>query len=352
MEMLTPDAQCRHANRMGVAGLKWATLLIAGLSMPNSNAQNVTDAVTIPQLSETDEATLVISRRQRASGGACVCSHQIRAVMGPGPIDVSPELGARRAPCGHSQIFALAGRKGVGSNTMPLDGEDGPGWRDGRDPMGVSLKNRPTLKLKVWMAKDVQPSAGTMKSRVDLDVNRAVELLNERKGCGIEIKLQVKEELDLGNRLEWGQATASALMKPPLGRYETGSLNVYYVLRDPADPARRGNWIELTTPDGNRGIILVYAKSTNAETLAHEIGHALALGHMICAGDSCTKNVMHPDADLSDDPRERFELGQCIRMHFRKISWIASGRNKEGEWCDDGIEFPCPPIDLSSDGCR
>jgi hypothetical protein len=308
--------------------------------------------VTIPQLSATDQATLVISRRQRASGGACVCSHQIKTVMGSGPIDVVPELGSLREPCGHSQVFVLAGRNGVGRNTMPVDGDDGPGWRDGREKVRVSLRSRPALKLKVWMAKGVQPSVGTMATRVDVDVKRAVELLNEGTNCGIEIKLQSKEELNLGNRLEWDQGTARELIFGPIGKYETGSLNAYYVLRDPTDPARRGHWVEMDTPDGSRGIILVYAKSNNGETLAHEIGHALGLEHVKCADVGCTKNVMHPDADLSDKPRERFDLGQCIGMHFRKDSWIGASRNGEGEWCDGGIEFPCPPMDLSSNQCN
>lgn len=141
------------------------------------------------------------------------------------------------------------------------------------------------------------------------DVNRANQLFNTQR-CGIQFAanyIDATTDVDTPTLID-SRCAAAADFRNDIG-FVNNTLNIYYV----RNPGARG-W-ECGNPPNN--IILVGSTADN-ESLAHEIGHALTLGHTndldfdgIAGGDFPNTNLMV----TGGVGRNSITEGQCFRCN-------------------------------------
>jgi hypothetical protein len=185
-------------------------------------------------------------------------------------------------------------------------------------------------------------------SLVQTHITRAQKVLEDASTCGIAIVPSVTVIPAPTNKHNWSCDSLTALLA---ANFEPGTLNVFYVGIDRTGNGHRGSWCgPRPDPRGGKagGVILVSAVTSNKESLAHEIGHALSLDHT--EDDPLTglerterfRNVMFSETDESVSVvREGFNAGQCIRMHAHGASWLRTVRAGSVTRCLN-LPFLCP----------
>jgi hypothetical protein len=126
-------------------------------------------------------------------------------------------------------------------------------------------------------------------------------------------------------------------------------LNVYVVANLAAARAGQGQTLGITCGGTNVILLDVGAKPT---TLAHELGHAMALWHANpqLSASFDDSNLMWPFT--SDEPYKFITEGQTFRMHFRPASWLNVGGLRAGlnqDSCDYSAMIPFIVPFLGSD---
>jgi hypothetical protein len=142
--------------------------------------------------------------------------------------------------------------------------------------------------------------------------------------------------------------------------FAPGQINVYYigdVKREEPPPGGGTDSVRgamcglvLSSPpgDANWNTILVSTLYKDAETLAHEIGHAFSLGHANLVSGMPATNVMYG----TGMGRNSFTEGQCFRVNVNKNSALNLNGVRTGpmRMCADGTTSPtCPPLTLDVD---
>jgi hypothetical protein len=144
--------------------------------------------------------------------------------------------------------------------------------------------------------------------RIEADVCRAHHVLNTMQ-CGVVVNVTlVPRRTEESSGLAFAGCDYVEALKQTYG-FTPGALNVYYT----AGNEDKGEWC-----GPSNDVLLVSRALADNETLAHEIGHAFALGHF----DGDPTNVM-----FSGDPhRTRLALGQCFRANLDPRSLGGRGR--------------------------
>jgi hypothetical protein len=142
--------------------------------------------------------------------------------------------------------------------------------------------------------------------------------------------------------------------------FAPGQLNVYYiedVKREEPPPGGGPDSVRgamcglvLSSPPGDAdwNTILVSTLYKDAETLAHEIGHAFSLGHSNLVPGMPATNIMNG----SGLARNSFTEGQCFRVNVNPGSALNANGVRTGptRTCVDGaVSATCPALTLDVD---
>ncbi len=157
----------------------------------------------------------------------------------------------------------------------------------------------------------------------------------DRCGIGFDLSLE-SPELTAASRLQLQGAGCDQAEELQKTASKAPGAVYLFLLRE--RPQYRGAWC------GNgespyKHVVLLY-RSASATTLAHELGHALALEHPPFIDD----NVM---ADIGRGTH--VTLGQCFRSHFAAGSILSGSTGSAPRRCDDakdGAMSRCPPLEL------
>lgn len=191
---------------------------------------------------------------------------------------------------------------------------------------------------------------GTNKSGVTLDWNypQSEEAWSETPGELTALLNQLHTPLLNGQR-------TSCPLGSSAGNYVTdGEINVYYIgsVTDVAAEfdfleTDRGEWC--TDDNGTYYIVLAPSLPYSNTALAHHVGHALSLDHIVEGDELTWSNVMWKDPYPSGlDARVELTLGQVFRINLNPASWLnkSSGslRNQLSLPTVDCAADPCPDV--------
>jgi len=218
---------------------------------------------------------------------------------------------------------------------------------DWTDPAGdrVTVQLRPpwTLPLTIWRL------GGNSVEKSNGGIPIAIELW-EQHYLGAQLVPTYEDPTDdvieKANKLLI--TTTAKLCSPELKQallaenlHDDGAINLYYVNADKAVTDKP--WVGMTcTADPS---IVVIGKDAAYFTAAHEIGHALSLGHVTTAQGVGSNNVM---IDAGILKLEDATLGQIYRANLNPMSFLnwAGIRSGPTRFCPDLADsWSCPPID-------
>jgi hypothetical protein len=243
--------------------------------------------------------------------------------------------------------------------------EASPQWTDGSDVVNITVgDDPPALDLNLFVVTE----DGRADAWAKADVSRAQRVFRRNRvgltftmakfvGSGT---LSANDIATIGDDCAHAEDIASNFPQ-----YNKDRLNVFYVDLIDADEWYAGyNCFE---PHGDSGfkapnIIFISVGARSANTLAHEIGHALGLqlanGHtgppdeVNITGFQST-NIMWTGIDPDrPDKRKYFSLGQAYRMNADDDSWAHALKSWPGlpaRACHPSGPLnrtPCPPLAL------
>jgi hypothetical protein len=169
---------------------------------------------------------------------------------------------------------------------------------------------------------------------VEFEVNRASQLFDTEK-CGMEFTVAVNPRTT-GFGSDLIDAGCERLADFKQVGEEAGKINVYYIRSVNGNQGQR-------CLDGNSDVLLIGAAGNDSETLAHELGHALSLGHWNDTQGFAGDNLMlSPGSN-----RDSISIGQCFRANINVDSvFQRSGISKwASRTCPDAAtNSSCPSL--------
>jgi hypothetical protein len=206
-----------------------------------------------------------------------------------------------------------------------------------------------SVPVLVWVVQGTFP---VTQAQVLMDLARA-NVLYGTMNCGMQFTVTVRDattNLQAPNNLVRRCDQASTL-RSDIG-FTPGQINVYYIAeaRNQQNQPGRGAWCGSTelvpspTPD-DKNTILVSTGLADNETLAHEIGHALSLGHTNSFAAIPPTNLMN-SGGLN---RNSLTEGQCFRCNVNPESAVNRSQIRPGPTrsCPDATSSKdCPALSL------
>lgn len=218
-------------------------------------------------------------------------------------------------------------------NAMALVEQVGVWTNNPVDRLTVDLAPMVVVPIDAWI---LHGSFGVTRDRFETDFARAVQLFDQMN-CGITFEIgTINDATGDPQRNDYldRNCSGSGSIKTDIG-FTAGRINVYYV----RDPDARGWWC------GSSDVILVASHADN-ESLAHEFGHGLSLGH--------ANDVSLPGTNImfsGGTGRTTFTEGQCFRCNVnpRSRANTVGGRSGPTRSCSDSDDSDtCPPITLDA----
>ena len=207
-------------------------------------------------------------------------------------------------------------------------------WTDnGGDVVNVTMNGLANVPLAVWIM--FQNTSGTRQVEVNLEVNRAAELFDTQR-CGAEFNATVVDVSQSTFDIELLDATCARGADYKKVGFQGGKVNVYYIRTVDGNQGQR-------CEDGSSDLLLVGASTNDSETLAHELGHALSLGHWNDTQPASGSNLMLSPAT----ERNSLTLGQCFRTNLNATSLLNRSGIRSGPTrsCPDGTQNSgCPAL--------
>lgn len=229
--------------------------------------------------------------------------------------------------------------------------ENVPGWTNAPGDVITLPALKPSLSVPVlvWV---VQGTFSATQAQVLMDIARG-NVLYGTMNCGIQFTVTVRDataDPDAPSNLVRRCDQASTL-RSGIG-FAPGQINVYYIAeaKNQVNQPGRGAWcgstvlVPLPTED-DKNTILVSTGLADNETLAHEVGHALSLGHTDSFPAIPSTNVMK-SGGLG---RDRLTEGQCFRCNVNPESAVNRSHIRTGPTrpCPDGASSAqCPALSL------
>jgi hypothetical protein len=213
----------------------------------------------------------------------------------------------------------------------------------------------PLLQMPVAIYVVRGPFTGTGGSGYGDAASDHVARANDLYGpmnCGLALQPVIVDATGNPNAssLLVGKCSQAASLRQQIG-FAPGKLNVYYisdVLREDTSTSVRGATCGLVltspTPD-DWNTILVSTLYADAETLAHEVGHALSLAHTNTNPDVPATNLMNG----AGTGRNSLTEGQCFRVNVNPRSALNVNGPRTGPTrsCPDTVTSPeCPALSL------
>ena len=297
---------------------------IASLVLLTLTASSGKDVVDLTAMQGTDSATLVLNGRRTE----CM---PYEVVHGSPTALVDNFLEARGCA---SEVAVFSKTNAMGLVDTVDKWSDEPG-----DVVSVPMRNPYAVSLNILiMSGDVMSeSAAVRQSEAIADVTTASQLFNDNL-CGITFSVQVIQDERRGD------FTPDLLTAGCNGNVErfravdperTGQrgLNVFYY---DGVYGTQGQ----ACSDGTSAVILI-SKWSGGETLAHELGHALALGHTNEIPDMPLDDLMMSPSSFP----ATLTVGQCFRTNVDTDSVLNTlpVRTEPSRLCTDSN---CPPLSI------
>lgn len=297
--------------RSFVPALLFLSTLACSNKPSSATLMSEDDSVELVSKSGSGQATLLVDGRR----SSCVNDD---VVHGSGQI---PIKNLRSPSSCNSEVAVFAS-----DNESKLLS---PGWTDGGDGVKVNMAPALSIPLAIWVMYSSEPNFLTLQYAVSLDVLRATQLYDDEQ-CGVVFTAAQTDIHDVrqGNfpaSLVDADCTQSLAAFKAVGDDSAkGKLNVYYI------KTAAGN-LGSACVDGTSNVILI-ADLRNNEVLAHELGHALSLGHPNDLTDhqgvSADNMMMSPQSTPGS-----LTLGQCFRANFDNGSLLVRGGIRTGRDC-------------------
>lgn len=365
------------AKRVCGIGIGSVALTLTAI-IPDGLAQSSADALVVSGIPQGAAVDVVVAQRARGSTCTCEDTYSIAQILSGAPtLDPLADLESDTV-CGHSEVFVLAPDRSLGQPTVPiLAGQEG--WTQGSETLPVHLPSIRNLTLRVrWLdgltipLTDPATGASSMVEPdlvIQTDVARANLLFDAKSHCGVVFTADVARMQPPGGALNSDCGSVGALVKQD---FQIGVVNVYYVAFDRTGSAtgtsHRGSYCGIHEDVGQTGtapVVLISARTSNPETLAHELGHVFSLDHVQDDPEhgldtmALARNVMFADPSVAclpgqpgcEEVRDSFNLGQCVRMNVHHDSFLRDIAGRSAHGCVSA-PFLCPPAVVPTKRCR
>jgi hypothetical protein len=278
-----------------------------------SGSGQVNDSVELVSQSGSGQATVLLDGRR----DDCVIDELVR---GSGQI---PVTNLQRPEGCHSEVAVFAN-----DNESKLLG---PSWTDGSDTVQVNMARPLSIPLAIWVMYPPQPSFSTLRNAVILDVDRATQLYDDEQ-CGVVFTADpttdihdVRHGIFSADLVEEDCTNPSSIAAFKNVGHANGKVNVYYI-------NRANGKVGSACADGTSDVILIADLRSN-EILAHELGHALSLGHPDELGNYQGVPAENAMMGTPSTPGS-LTLGQCFRANFHTGSLLVrSGFRQSNRDC-------------------
>ena len=311
---------------------------------PIAPASDVINLTINPQ---TDNAVVLLDARR--SGG---CAND-EVWRGPGVIPIGNALSSAGCP---SEVAVFSNHHAMQLVDTSMVWTDLP-----IDKLTVPLAAPWQVPVAIFVVKGPYSAAGGGNGDAAHDeVARANDLYGPMN-CGLAVQATVVDATANPSApgLLTRKCSQAGSLRQQIG-FAPGQINVYYiedVKREEPPPGGGTDSVRgamcglvLSSPpgDANWNTILVSTLYKDAETLAHEIGHAFSLGHANLVPGMPATNVMYG----TGVGRNGFTEGQCFRVNVNKNSTLNLNGVRTGpiRMCADGTTLPtCPALTLDVD---
>jgi hypothetical protein len=295
-------------------------------------------------LTGSDPRVLVNGRR----GGACR-PHEI--YTGSPDADIGNYEHAGECPS-EAAVFEKGNAMGL-QDAVPI-------FTDGKhDVVPVPLSAPFQVLLNIFvLAPDL--ATNTIPGRIakaGSDVTSSTQVFDDENMCGVTYAVagQIHDATTVaipsglltascsGNVAPF-KAHAAAVLAAAGQTAPSNAVNVFYTERD---PGTRGE----TCADGNSAVIII-GRWNAAETLAHELGHALSLCHPNDPGCYNSSPALS-DQDLMNSPSAeaaKLTTAQCFRVNVNSNSVLNQLSIRTGatrRCADSDATLTCPPLSLN-----
>jgi hypothetical protein len=211
------------------------------------------------------------------------------------------------------------------------------------------LASRLSMPVIVWV---VQGTFQATQAQALTDVARG-NVLYGTMNCGIQFTVTTRDATanpqapsNLVRRCDQASTLRSEIGFTP------GQINAYYIAeaKNQLNQTGRGAWcgspVLVPSPtEDDKNTILISTGLADNETLAHEVGHALSLGHTNTFSTIPTTNVMN-SGGLS---RDSLTEGQCFRCNVNPESAVNRSHVRVGptrQCPDTPPSAQCPALSL------